>query len=175
MAQKLLKKYLIDEKGLKIAQDEKALEEAYKEGKKLQQVLWFSNEVMLEFYDAAVCLYQERRYEDALAAFTFLCKLNPCVPCFFRCKGLTLEGLQNFDLAKKAFIQGIFADPTNSDSYSAAIRFLLENKDLESAKHWIEYGKDIASSVDDEEKKKTLNRHLTIWLKLLNKTWKVMV
>lgn len=162
MAQNLLKKYLIDEKGLKTAQDEKALEEAYKKGKNLQDLFGFSNEVMLDFYEAAVFLYQEKRFEDALAAFTFLCNVNPGVPCFFRGKGLTLEGLQDLEYAEQAFKQGILADPANCGAYAAAVRFFIENKDLEGAKEWISYGRKTAESLSDEEEKKNLKVQLAI-------------
>lgn len=154
-------KYLINEEGLKIAQDQKALEAAYKEGKTMQDLFGFSNEVMLDFYKAAVTLYEERRYEDSLAAFIFLSTVNPGVPCFWKGKGLCFEGLQKWDQALRAYDQAIMANPTNIDGYGVTIRFLLEQrKDPDAAAEWIDYGKKIFQTIEDETEAKNFKSDL---------------
>lgn len=76
-------KYLISEQAMNVVRDGKALQEKLNQGETYQQILGFSDDAVLGFYDVAKELMNQQRYGDAADAFFFLTQLAPQVKAFW--------------------------------------------------------------------------------------------
>src|SRR5262249_40935147 len=74
-----LKSYEAELSNLTLFDDAGECLDFFREGKTLRELLGFTEQTMLDFYEAASNLLEEHRYKDALDAFFFLVTIAPNV------------------------------------------------------------------------------------------------
>lgn len=118
--------------------DLKTWKEQLIEQRKLQALCGYSNNVLLNFYEMATRFFDEKKYDDALNAFTFLCMLNPAVSSFWIGQALTFEAKQDYTKAIEAFEKGVKAEPLDFDPFLGMIRCSQELKDYHKVRDLLE-------------------------------------
>ena len=100
----------------------------------LQNLCGYKTDIILNFYETANHIYQEKRLEEAVHAFTFLCLLSPKVSSFWIALGLALEANEEHLEAMNAFEKGARLEPSDFDPYLGLIRCSQTLKDYSKVK-----------------------------------------
>jgi len=130
--------YQMKNEGVEISKNPQKLQEFLKEGGTLQKLYGFSINVMLTFYDVSKNILYDKRNNDAINSFTFLCNLNPNITSFWISLGLAFEADQKWNEAIESYQIAIAAGPSDFSSYFSLIRCCGLIKDYSSAKEILE-------------------------------------
>lgn len=129
----------IDEEALKSPKKLQKLQAS--RGESLQKIFGLSNTVMLGFYELSKHLLAERKHDEAINTFSFLCTLNPKINSFWIGLGLGFEAALSMNEAIDSFEIAAACDPSDFDSYLGLIRCCSQLKDFSSAKNNLELAK----------------------------------
>ena len=132
-----LEKYRIKESSQKVLDSPHELFLFLAEGKMLYELFGFTTEVMLDFYQAAISLLNDDRFEDAHDAFFFLASIAPRVSEFWRGLAFSCMQLSRFDEACENCQKAIESDPQGVESYLTAVRIFCSMQDYERAHSFI--------------------------------------
>ncbi len=129
----LNQRYLIDPEYKKGLQDEKWLNSKMGDGRGLKDVLGFSDDAVVGFYEAACTLLEQQRYEDARDAFFFLSHLSPHVGAFWLGQARSEQLNGSPDEAIAYYMAALGLDQANLELYMECVRCCLAAYNFDSA------------------------------------------
>lgn len=118
---------LIEAKKMDILGDEPAALNLYKECIRLDP----DNDAA--YYDAAVILFNQKHYEDALGYVSEAVKIDPENTWYLDLYGTLLGGIGNYKEAIRVYQQMVQLDPENTDAWFNWAFFLDQNKQTDEA------------------------------------------
>ena len=121
-----INRYLFTPEGIEILKDKKRMEEAVRRELSIQDIMGWSNDVVLDMYDAAVSIAKKQQWEEAEKAFLFLVTVNPFVSSFWTGYGSVAKQLSKFEEALMAYKMAILYAPENCSCYERALALALE-------------------------------------------------
>ena len=102
-------------------------------GKTLQETLKITDQQLIDYYDYADELYQQKNYADASDIFFFLTQLNPLSQTFWIASA-NAEWMNNrFESAFAAYQMAITLNPLDPQSYLTLARCCMANGEKEAA------------------------------------------
>ena len=128
-----LEDFIIDEEAIARISDEEVLLNHLEEGKPLQELFGFTNEVTAEFYEAAKNILEQKRFEDAINAFVFLTTINPYMSDFWVGLGMAHQQNNQHDEALFSYSVAFNLDGRQIFPYVLAAQCCMEVKDFERA------------------------------------------
>lgn len=143
-------KYLIRTEVLRSLDDHNSVVTKLTCGMTCQQVLGFSDEAILGFYEAAQRLLEKQRYDDAADAFFFLTQMAPAVKAFWIGLGHSERLRGQHESAGVAYMMAIGLDQGDKDSYILAVRTWLDAGNLEKALQVLDVALKYASQRKDD-------------------------
>lgn len=123
--------YLISDEKRKEIQDGDRMLEYLAHHQTLQAVLGFADDILLDMYEVAFGLFEQKRYSECIDAFIFLTTINPNVSSFWLGLGSALQMERRPDEALAAYTVAINKDPERLDGYLYAARCCMQMKDYE--------------------------------------------
>ena len=115
--------------------------DAIHDGKSLQEMIGYSDELMQKLYESALEVFNEKRYREAADGFLFLTTLNPYVYAYWLGLGMSEQLLEEYEQAILAYECASSCETQNPAPhyYLAACHLLLNEKEearlhLEAAK-----------------------------------------
>lgn len=142
-----IKSYEMDPQGMEILRDPQRLREALDGGQMLYEVLGYNIEILMEFYEVASRLCEERRYDNALDVMVFVTRISPEIPAFWASRGYICEQLLDYHAAQLAYQMAMMRDPFHIDYFYSGIRCALEHKEYGHAKAFAEVAFNIAEDM----------------------------
>lgn len=98
--------------------------------KKLQSLLGYSDNILINLYTLATHFYEAKQHQEAIHSYAFLCLLNPAISPFWIGSGLALEANNELTEAQNAFENAIKCAPFEEESYLGMIRCSEKLKDF---------------------------------------------
>ena len=95
--------YLISDDKRREIQDADKMLEFLANHQTLQAVLGFADDMLLEMYEVAFGLFEQKRYSECIDAFVFLTTVNPNVSSFWLGLGSALQMDERLDEALAAY------------------------------------------------------------------------
>lgn len=83
--------------------DREMLRKFIKEGKSLQEIIGYSDQLMEGLYQAALGIFKEGRFTQANDGFLFLTTINPYVYAYWLGLGMTYQKLEEYEQALLAY------------------------------------------------------------------------
>jgi len=151
-----LEEFIISEDAIERINDKEILMKQLEEGKPLQELFGFTNEVTVEFYETAKNILEQKRFEDAINAFTFLTTLNPYISDFWLGLGMAQQRNNNYDEALFSYSVGFTLEGRKIFPYILAAQCCMEVKDFERAHEVIDMAAKYADEQAEEEDTKQL-------------------
>lgn len=115
-------------------------------GKSAQEILGFSDKVMLKFYNAASTLLDHNRYKDAGKAFLFLVTLNPHRHEYWMGLGISAQLDKDYEAAIDSYEMAAYCEVHNPTPYFYLAKCLFaihdRNAALEAFNLAIEYAEE---------------------------------
>lgn len=145
-----MKKYRVPDEAQKIFEDPSLLAEEMAKGRNMQSIVGWSDEIILDMYDAAVRISSRQEYEKAADAFLFLTALNPGIASFWIGSGLCLQKQGRYDEALYVFRCGLVHTCDDWAMYAHTVRCCLEMKQYEDAINTLDLAIHLAK-VDPED------------------------
>lgn len=102
-------------------------------GKKVQQILGYTDLVMEDFYKAAYHLYEQGHYEDAEDAFFFLVVLNSFHSGYWLGYGSSMQHRKDYESAISAYEMAAICEIENPIPYLQLAKCLFAIHERESA------------------------------------------
>jgi hypothetical protein len=130
----------------------------------LQSLIKISDTSIISISEVAFAKFEEKRYADALALFSFLSILDPGSSEFWFRLGIAAQKNGNVGLASRAYAATLAIDPNNFGARLFAAECLAELNRFEEAKAEVAAAKDIVKNIDVEQ----------MWLDLISAIESVM-
>lgn len=102
-------------------------------GKILQEVVGFSDETLVRFYEAASSILDQRRFEDAINSFFFLTALNPYLSELWQGLAMSYQQNQEYENALDAYSVAYTLEGKKLFSYAMAAQCCIEMKEFDKA------------------------------------------
>lgn len=115
------------------------------------EVFNFSKEAVHEFYQTSRSLFEQKRFQDALNAFTFLVYLNPNCSTYWFGLGMSAQMEHEWTQALQCYIIVRKFEPLNMKNWVFMCRCYKELGDLESAELAIEDAIQIFSEAGEKQ------------------------
>lgn len=125
---------------LKLLDDPQAFLEFVAEGKTISDLLGFTPEVMLTFYEVANRLVEAARFQEGVDAFFFLATISPDTSEYWLDLGYCHSQLGQYQAAVDAYFRAIDIDPNSFDSYLSCATTYVKMQDFDSAKRVLDIG-----------------------------------
>jgi hypothetical protein len=148
--------FIVKEDAIEKISDEEILMEHLESGKPLQEIFGFSNETTVEFYEAAKNILEQKRYEDAIDAFTFLTTINPYMADFWMGLGMAQQNNNEHDAALFSYSIGYTLEGGVIFPYVLAAQCCMEIRDFERALEVIGNAETYAEENADKQDTKQL-------------------
>lgn len=95
----------------------------------LFELVGFSHDALITFYEVAMRLLDMQRYLDASKAFFFLAAMSPQLPTFWQGLARCERSLDHFDDGLRAYRMALIADPSDPSVLMEAVRWCAESKE----------------------------------------------
>lgn len=149
-------KYLISDEVRELLKDKKATAKKFRLGANYQQVLGFSDDALIGFYDTAYHLMEQQRFEDAADAFFFLTQMGPLVKTFWMGLGHCERLANRIEQAIPAYLMAISTDPGDKECYLECMRGLLMVGKITQSLELLDMGIDYADQHPEEDRARDL-------------------
>jgi tetratricopeptide (TPR) repeat protein len=116
----------------------------FAEGKALHELLGFTGESMVEFYEAACHLFEEHRYQDAVVGFFFLVTIAPEVAEYWLDLGYAYAQQDQYQAAIECYVCAMKLEPQRVDAYLACAGTYIRMQDFEQAEIACDIGLKVA-------------------------------
>ena len=125
-----LDEFQVTDEAIQRLRDRAAVGRTLSEGESLQKLLGFSDETMEKFYGAARRIFLQRRWEDAINAFTFLTTINPLRHVYWLGLAMSQQESKQYEDAVINYGMAILTQPENPvpHFYMAKCYFALEDQ-----------------------------------------------
>lgn len=130
-------------------QDKTWIKKQLIKGKKVHQILGFSDAVMDIFYDKACGLYKNSLFSDSADAFFFLVTLNPYNQDYWLGYGSSTQRCEDYDRAIGAYEMAAICQLENPIPYFHMAKCLFAIHERESALQAIELSLEYAEGLDE--------------------------
>jgi type III secretion system low calcium response chaperone LcrH/SycD len=144
--------FLINQESIDRLNNEVVLMQHIEEGKSLQELFGFSNEAMVEFYGAARNILEQKRFPEAVKAFSFLAMLNPNISDFWTGLGIAQQNNQDIESALFSYSMAYTIEGENITPYMLAAQCFVDLKDFEQAINVLEIAEGFANEHPEIEK-----------------------
>jgi len=128
-----------------------AFTQKIEEGATTQELLGFSDEAVMDFYDAACSLLDQKEYKKAADAFFFLAHLAPQVKAFWLGMARSERLNKNTKAAVGWYVNAILIDQSDTDLYMECVRCCIGGKCYEEAVAVLNLALAYAQDHPDEE------------------------
>lgn len=118
-------------------------------GKMPQQILDFSDEMMAEFYQTALHLFEEKQYQDAADAYLFLAFCNSHIHDYWLGLGMSMQMCHDYESAIDAYELAAICDLESPIPYFYLAKCLFAIHDRESAFDALELAIENAQEKDE--------------------------
>ena len=146
-----LEEFILDEEAMERISDEEVLSKHLEEGRPLQELFGFSDEVTAEFYETAKNILEQKRFQEAINAFVFLTTINPYMSDFWVGLGMAHQQNNQHDDAMFAYSVAFNLDGREIFPYILAAQCCMEIKDFEQALQVVEAAEQYADEHKDEK------------------------
>ncbi len=143
--------YLISDDKRREIQDGDNMLEYLAHHQTLQAVLGFADDILLDMYEVAFGLFEQKRYSECIDAFIFLTTINPNLSSFWLGLGSALQMDQRFDEALAAYKIAITKDPERLDGYLYAARCCMQLKDYAEGQRICDVALELAKEHPENE------------------------
>lgn len=144
--------FLISKEALARLEDQEALMRHVEEGRTLQEFFGFSNDAAVEFYGAAQSILEQKRFEDAVKAFSFLTMLNPNISDFWKGLGMAQQNSHDFEAAIFSYSMAYTIEGEDISPYMLAAQCFMEIRDVDRAVEVLQLALTYADQNPQEEK-----------------------
>ncbi|MFQ5730300.1 MAG: tetratricopeptide repeat protein [Waddliaceae bacterium] len=151
-----LEEFLVSDEAFERLSDEEILSRHLAEGKPMQELFGFTNEVMAEFYETAKSILEQKRHEEAIDVFVFLTTMNPYISDFWMGLGMAHQHNKSYDDALFSYSVAFTLEGRDIFPYILAAQCCLETKDFDKAIEILETAEHYAEEHSEEEECKTL-------------------
>jgi type III secretion system low calcium response chaperone LcrH/SycD len=138
--------FTISKKVQRKLKNKKLLEKQLAAGKSAQEILEFSDETMIKFYQAAYRLFEHRRYSEAANAFLFLVTLNPYNHDYWVGLGMCAQLNKDFESAVDAYEMAAICRIESPIPYFYLAKCLFALHDRESAQQALDLAVEYAQN-----------------------------
>lgn len=142
--------YLLKQETLELLNDSESLAQRFQKGESFQDIMGLEPETMMEFYDAAVDLYEAEKWEEATNGFVFMTTINPYISEFWVGLGMSLMNQREHEKALDPFRWAIVVGPGEVQNYLYAIDCCLAMGNESLARSFVENANQIADEVGEE-------------------------
>lgn len=125
--------FTLSDSAKKKLKNKKLLKKELSEGKSAQEIMGFSNETMARFYEAAIKLFEAKKYSDAANAFLFLVTLNPYNHDFWLGLGMSSQLFGDYEAAVDSYEMAANCQLDNPVPYFYLAKCLFAIHERESA------------------------------------------
>lgn len=103
------------------------------QGVSLQEALGISSDKMLEYYEYAQKLYEDKQLQDAADIFFLLSIVNPYVYEIWLARALSENSLGNHDECMHSAHMALSLDPSRQDAYLFLIEYFKSRNEHDAA------------------------------------------
>ena len=153
-----LEDFIISEEALESINNEEVLTKQIEEGKTLQEIFGFSNDTTLEFYEVAKYILEQKRFEDAIKAFSFLTNINPYISDFWTGLGIAQQNNNDYESAVFSLSMAFTLEGGMITPYMLAVQCFMEIDDFDQAIEVLEIAETYAEENPDEEGRQQLKK-----------------
>ncbi len=121
-------------------------------GKSIATICGMSETTLRGLYHAAKYVYEQKRYEEASQAFTFLLYINATVPFFWLCLGNAEFYCKRYESALVAYSRAIILDPMDMSAYLYGVKCLENLGQIEQACQLLDAALMALDASQDEKK-----------------------
>lgn len=146
-----LERFVISDEVMEQLTSGDVIDEQMAEGKTIQQIFGFEDDVALVFYEAAASILEQKRIQDAINGFVFLTTLNPYVPSFWMGLGMSHQLNNEYDAALFSYGMALSIDGTQIYPYIVVAQCCMEMRDFEQADSIIDAADKYAREHQDDE------------------------
>jgi len=104
----------------------------------VQDILHISDEALDKYYEVSCKILHDKRYKDAVCAFTFLCFLTPLYSSFWLGLGISEQLQEHYDEAADAYLKAIETSPDDPVPYANLAQCFLALNEKKAAELTIE-------------------------------------
>ena len=123
----------IDDFKIKTSLDLNAISNELKAGKTMQEILGFSDETLVRYYEAARNILDEGRFSDAIDSFYFLTVLNPYLAYLWQGLALSYQSNHEYKQALSAYTVVTHLEGKKIFPYMMAVQCCIEMKEFDRA------------------------------------------
>jgi len=153
-----IEQFIIQDEALEKIHDEAYMMKHLDAGTPLQDLLGFTDEATLEFYETAKNILEQKRYEDAMNAFSFLTAINPYMSDFWLGLGMSQQQKSQYEDALSSYNIATSLEGSKIFPYLIAAHCCMEIKDFDKALDIIgeadKYAQEHNEETDSEQLKK---------------------
>lgn len=153
-----LEEFIIKEDVIDRIKDEEVLMQHLEDGKPLQDLFGFTDETTVEFYEAAKNILEQKRFVDAINAFTFLTTINPYISDFWLGLGMAQQNNEDYDPAIFSYSVAFTLDGRKIFPYVIAAQCCIEHKDYDRALEIIDQAAQYAEEHEEDEGNEQLKK-----------------
>jgi tetratricopeptide (TPR) repeat protein len=88
----------------------------------IKSIINYEDDVLISLYSLATYFFKEKRYQESIKVYTFLCFLNPSISSFWNGIGLAFEANDQLFEAMEAFEKAVPLEPSKFTPYISLIR-----------------------------------------------------
>lgn len=122
---------------------------ASKKGNAAQQLLGISDDVLEKYYEVALHLLDQKKWDSARDAFLFLTFLNPCMHNFWMGLGIAEQWQRHYESALLAYSMAETTDPGDPAVYANEFQCNLALNAKEEASKSLKKALEICGENDD--------------------------
>jgi type III secretion system low calcium response chaperone LcrH/SycD len=158
-----LDKYQIDFNYLEKLKDENWLKEHASKPDFFQQAFSISDDLIQIYYSAACKLMIEKRWEDAVDAFTFLTFISPYTHNFWMGLGMSNQSLEKYEEARNAYLMAQAIDFSDPYSHANSFQCSAALNDKEAANEMLNFALEACGDKEEySELKKNLLKYVSV-------------
>ena len=131
--------------------DAQSFSQKIEQGATTQELLGFSNEAVMDFYEAACSLLDQKEYTKAADAFFFLAHLAPHVKAFWLGMARSERLNRNTKAAIGWYVNALLVDQSDTDLYMECVRCCIAGECHEEAVAILNLALAYAQDHPDEE------------------------
>lgn len=141
--------FKLSKKAKERLKDKPLLKKLLASGKSAQEILEFSDETMLQFYQAAYQFLEHKRHIDAANAFLFLVTLNPYKHDYWIGLGMASQFCHDYESAIDAYEMAAVCKIDDPTPYFYLAKCLFAIHDRKSALQALDLAIDYAGDQDE--------------------------
>lgn len=140
-----IEKFEIPDEAVKRLSDPNLIQEQIRAGKTFQEIIGYTSDQMVEFYEGAYNLFHLQEYEKSADAFVFLTTLNPYVHNYWLGLGMSEQLNEHHHAALLAYSMAILTDTNTPIPHYHSAKCYIEIDEKDNAIRSLETAKTLSS------------------------------